>query len=60
MTEKTKAEKTVPVNIPITPEEKRKVFILAAANGWALRDQVALFVREGIERQMPAGRLVVK
>lgn len=48
------------LSLDLTPEERRKIFALSAANDITLREQVAIFVREGIERNMPEGHLVVK
>jgi hypothetical protein len=49
------------VAIPINKKEVRKAIVVGAVNGWGLRWQIAQWVREGLERDMPAGKgLVVK
>jgi hypothetical protein len=50
----------VTVRIPISPDEKRKTELVAAVNAWGMRWQIAQWIRDGIERDMPNGKLVVR
>jgi len=55
------ARKGKMVLIPMSEEEIRKANLISAVNGWPLRWQIAQWIREGIERDMPAGKgLVIK
>jgi hypothetical protein len=46
---------SVPVNLPITEAEHHGLKVVAAMNGWTIREQVAQWIKEGLARDFPGG-----
>lgn len=48
------------VRLPINDVDHKRAMIVASVNGWGLRWQIMQWVKEGLERDMPGGKLTVK